>query len=90
MMETKAGLLHSVRDSHGLEVATMVNCTSLSVDEGVIRCYIHVYQWNLDEVQRKRHTRIAFDGEGFQGMKDVFNLRANELRGCAKRISVLS
>ena len=39
VMECKAGLLHSVGDSHSLEVASMMNIPSFAVDERVIRSW---------------------------------------------------
>lgn len=38
MMKGKTGFLHRVGDGHSLEIAAMVNCAGLAINEGIIRC----------------------------------------------------
>ena len=38
MVKAQTSLLHGVRNSHGLEVTTVVNDTRFTVNEGIIGC----------------------------------------------------
>lgn len=46
MMQAEARLFHGIGDSHGLEIATVVDTAGFAIDKGVVRSCDEVSNWS--------------------------------------------
>jgi len=64
MVEGETGLLHGISDGHSLEVSTVVDSSSLSIDQRVVCGWWRQSTTDPSDGRQSELTRVAFESDG--------------------------